>query len=313
MPKAYNEGDADRRFLAGEGSEVPGPRFGLCSRWRVSLERKERLSRRRGMRALGACGVLLGVAASFAQNPWADRVVSYSAGDNPDPGYTDSLAVLGEPSRMTGEDSWVGAVTPFNTPWLTHQVASVGANGHLTVAFDEPITDDAGHRFGIDLIIFGNGFFGDAAWPAGVVGGVFEDGPFTVSVSADGVDFVPLASDLHDAMFPTLGYLDLAGPYDPEPGAVPSDFTRPVDPRLTYAEFDGRSFEDLVAMYDGSGGGIPLDINSTGLGEVYYVRIDVPAGATSPEFDAFVSVPEPATVLLPVGVAVVGALRRRKR
>jgi hypothetical protein len=211
---------------------------------------------------------------------------------------------------MTGTDPWEAAVTPFNGPWLTEQVVSIGAGGQLTVRFDEPIVDDPGHPFGVDLIIFGNGFFADASWPDGVVGGLFEDGPFTVSVSADGVDFVPLPGTHGDALFPMLGYLDLTGPYDTEPGSIPSDFTRPVDPALTYTDFDGRTFDEILALYDGSGGGIPFDIASTGLSEVYYVRIDVPDGATSPDFDALAAVPEPATALLLGGLLVARALRR---
>jgi len=254
--------------------------------------------------------VLLATSNTFAQNPWADAVVSYEAGADVDPAYTNPDTTLGEPSRMTGSGSWVGAVTPFNAPWMSDQLVSVGAGGHLTVSFDEPITNDPAHAFGADLIIFGNAFFGDASWPDGQVSGLFEDGPFTISVSADGTSFTPLAETFNDGLFPTLGYQDLTGPYDANPGSVPSDFTKPVDPGLTMTDFDDRSFDDIVALYDGSGGGIPVDIASAGLDEVFYVRIDVPAGATSPEFDAFATVPEPAALLLFGSIALFGALRR---
>ena len=257
-----------------------------------------------------ACGFLLFAAAASAQDPWADQVVSYDEGSGADVGYTDPLTALGEPSRMTGTAPWEAAVTPFNGPWLTDQVVSVGGGGHLIVRFDEPISDDPGHLFGVDLIIFGNGFFGDANWPEGEVGGLFEEGPFTVSVSADGVDFAALPGTHNDALFPMLGYLDLTGPYDPDPGSVPSDFTRPVDPALTYADFDGSSFDQILALYDGSGGGIPFDLAGTGLSEVYYVRIDVLEGATSPEFDALAAVPEPTTALLLGGLVLAQARRR---
>ena len=256
------------------------------------------------------CGVLLLSMTASAQDPWADQVVSYDAGDGADVGFTDPLTALGEPSRMTGTDPWEATVTPFNGPWLSEQVVSIGQGGHLTVRFDEPIVDDPYHLFGVDLIVFGNGFFADASWPDGAVGGLFEDGPFTVSVSADGVDFVALAGTHHDAFFPMLGYLDLSGPYDTEPGSAPSDFTRPVDPALSYADFDGRTFDEIMALYDGSGGGIPFDIDTTGLSEVYYVRIDVPDGATSPDLDGFAAVPEPATVLLLGGLVLARACRR---
>ena len=255
--------------------------------------------------------LLLCVTAAHASDPWADQIISYSPGDNADAGYTEPSTALGEPSRMTGADPWVGAVTPFNGPWLTDQVVSVGSNGHLTVAFDQPITNSVDHLYGVDFIIFGNGFFNDTNWPAGQVGGLFEDGPFSVSVSADGLDFITLQNDCYDAMFPMLGYLDLAGPYDTEPGSIESDFTRPVNPDLTYADFDSVSFETILALYDGSGGGIPFDIAGSGLETISYVRIDVPNGAVSPDFDAFAAVPEPTTLGLSI-LAFAGALRRER-
>ncbi len=253
-----------------------------------------------------------GLVAAGAQDPWADQVVSYDPAGEADLGYDDPQTVLGSPERFTGEGAYPAAVTPFNGPWLADEVVSIGAGGHLTVAFDEPITDDPGHLFGVDLIIFGNGFFADDDYPNGHVAGVFADGPFRVSVSADNVNWVELATDRYDGLFPTLGYLDLDGPYDTQPGSVPSDFTRPLDPSLTMADFDGRTFDEIVAMYDGSGGGIPLDIGPAGLTAVRYVRIDVPAGATSPEIDAFAAVPEPSSATL-LGVAIVACALRRGR
>jgi hypothetical protein len=256
-------------------------------------------------------GLLLGISTVSAQDPWADQIISYDPGSGAEVGYTDPLVALGEPERYTGEGSWPGAVTPFNPAWLPEEVVSLGEGGHLTVRFDEPICDDPGHLYGIDFIVFGNGSFLDGDYPNGQVAGLFEEGPFTVSVSPDGINFTQLAGLYNDALFPVLGYLDLAGPYDPNPGSVPSDFARPVDPNLTYDDFHGRLFEDLVAMYEGSGGGVPFDIGSTGLSEVSYVRIDVPAGATSPEFDAFAAVPEPTSVALLAACVLTVALRRQ--
>jgi len=264
------------------------------------------------------CGLAAGLALSLcveptrAGDPWADRIVSYHLGSGGDPAYTNPNTVLGEPERFTGElGGYPGAVTPFNTAWGTDEILSLGVGGHLTVQFDEPITNDPAHPYGVDLIVFGNGAFSDARYPEGIVGGLFEEGPFSVSVSADGVQFIPLAGTWKDALFPALGYLDLPGPYAQQRGQVPSDFTRPVDPRLRLADFLGKSFAQVVALYGGSGGGIPLDIGPSGLHEVYYVRIDVLPGATSPEFDALAAVPEPATALLCVAVFAAGCARGR--
>lgn len=257
-------------------------------------------------------GLLLVASGAFAQDPWADHVISYDPGTGAEPGYTDPLVALGEPERYTGEGIYPGAVTPFNPPWLPEEVVSVGDGGHLTVAFDEPITNDPRHLYGVDFIIFGNGLFLDADFPNGQVGGVLEEGPFAVSVSQDGTNFILLPGTHYDAMFPALGYLDLTGPYDTEPGSVPSDFTRPIDPSLTIDDFLGLRFDEVVALYDGSGGGIPFDIGSTGLNEASYVRIDVLPGATSPEFDALAAVPEPPAAATIGALALACALWRRR-
>src|SRR5690606_33848595 len=88
-----------------------------------------------------AC-VLGGSAAALAADPWADRVVSYEAGDEPAPGYTDPSRALGEPTRLAGVGVFPTAVTPFNPPWMPEELVSLGRGGSLVVAFDEPVTDD---------------------------------------------------------------------------------------------------------------------------------------------------------------------------
>ncbi len=263
-------------------------------------------------RCIAAAAVAAVGLTARAQDPWADQVVSFDGGSNPTPGYADAATTLGAPERFTGEGAFPGAVTPFNPPWGADELYSIGAGGQLTVRFDEPLVDDPSHRFGVDLIIFGNGGFIDAAFPNGVVGGLFAEGDFTVSVSANGRDFFRLPGVHNDGLFPTLGYLDLTDPYAAQPGVVPSDFTRPVDPSLTIGDFEGRGFAEVVAMYAGSGGGIPLDIAESGLAAASYVRIDA-AGPDSPEIDAFAAVPEPATLLMLLfGGAAAAAAQGRK-
>lgn len=229
-----------------------------------------------------------------AADPWADQVVSYSPGSGFVPGFTNPAVVLGEPERFTGEGVFPSAVTPFNAPFLPSEIVSVGAGGHLIVRFDEPITNDPSHLYGVDLLIFGNGFFTGPP-----VSGVFEEGPFTVSVSADGTTFVTISGQFFDALFPPLGYLDLTDPFQTTPGSVPSDFTRPVNPSLLadagLGSFFGKTFAEVVALYDGSGGGIPIDIAESGLSRVFFVRVDLAPGAGKAEFDSFAAVPEPGT------------------
>lgn len=251
--------------------------------------------------------------AADSPDPWADEVVSYDAGIDPASGYTNPLVACGPPERYTGEGAFPGAVTPFNSAWGADEIVSIGAAGHLTVHFSQPVVNRPDNPYGVDLLIFGNGSFIDADYPNGRAAGLFADGPFSVSVSADGVTFYSVATGLNDALFPALGYLDLNGPYDPNPGTALSDFTRPVNPALTLDDFLDKSFPEIVALYGGAGGGIPIDIEPSGLSEISFVRIDVPLGADSPEIDALAAVPEPTSALLFGGLLLVSVHARMRR
>src|SRR5438093_3313665 len=97
--------------------------------------------------------VLASHAAEFAAS-----VVSYDPGVGYTPGYTNTSAALGEPSRVT-PGTFGGPVDPFDPPYLSSQLVSVGAGGSLTVKFSTPVLNHPNNRFGIDFIIFGNSGF----------------------------------------------------------------------------------------------------------------------------------------------------------
>lgn len=238
---------------------------------------------------LSSCAVLLAVSPVASADPWADRVVRYVPGEGVSPGFDEPGAALGEPTRVTAPDSpFGGAVTPFQSPFGAGELVTVGAGGSLTLAFDEPVTDDPRNPFGIDLLVFGNAFLFLDAFPDGVAtGGVFAEGG-EISLSADGRRWVAVPGVDADGRFPTLGYLDLTSNFPPARGAVPSDFTRPVNPRL---DVTGLGIAGLTAGYDRSGGGAGIDIGAVGLSEVRFIRIEVGAGAAStPEIDAVADV-----------------------
>lgn len=214
--------------------------------------------------------------AALAQSPYASDIVEYVAGTGVASGYDVPTSALGEPSRFTADPLFPSAVTPFSSAYLPGQVCSIGGGGRLVLAFDAPIADDPGNPFGIDLLVFGNSFFIDAAYPAGVVGGFFGDGGL-VEASADGETWLAIPKVEADGLFPTLGYLDV-GPYPTRPGAEPSDFTRPVDPILG-PMLMGMSFDEVVAAYAGSGGGAGVDLASIGLSEISFLRISLPENA----------------------------------
>lgn len=208
-------------------------------------------------------------------------VTAYDAGTGAVPGYTDPAAALGEPTRFTGAGIFPGVVSPFNPPWMTHEIVSIGASGSITLEFDPPLTDDPDHPFGIDAIVFSNGFFIDAAYPAAIVGGFFSSGGGTIEVSDDlvtwhGIPGVTAASGL-----PTLGYLD-AGPYDTERGTILSDFRRPVDPAVAPDDLAGTGWRALLDLYGLSGGGTGIDLAAAGVTSARYVRVSNAPDAVEP-------------------------------
>jgi hypothetical protein len=234
---------------------------------------------------------------AHAADPWADTIVSYSEGTNPVEGYTDPAAALGKPTLVSDPTGmYPGVVTPFSSSFGLGETVSLGAGGSLVIQFDEPVTDDPRNPFGIDLLVFGNSFLNaDFTAPVLIATGVDREGG-QVAVSADGVHFFDLAGDA-DGLFSTNAYIDVEGPFTATPGAIESDFTRPVDPAFDVA---GKTLAQLIAGYAGSGGGAGFDIGLTGLSSISYVRITNPVGAAfTPEIDALAdvtaSIPEPAT------------------
>ncbi len=255
----------------------------------------------------------LGLAAAAHADPFADAVVSYVPGVGVGPSAADPAAALGSPTRFTAPGSnFGGAVTTFQAAFGAGELVTVGEGGQLTVRFDEPITDDPSNPFGIDLLVFGNSFYGLNA--DNTAGSLFGEGG-RIEVSADGITFIEVPGVAADGAFPTLGYRDVTEPFPSEAGAVPTDFTRPVDP-----SFDpmGLTTAQIAAAYAGSGGGAGVDIGSVGLTSVSFVRItdDNPLGSgTTPEIDGFAdvaAVPEPASAAVLLAV-LGGVLLRRRR
>jgi hypothetical protein len=255
----------------------------------------------------GVCvGGVWGLAGvSLASDPWADRVVAYQAGDGVDAGYDDPTRALGSPTRV---NFFGDTVTPFNTPYWSTELVSIGRGGSLTVAFDEAVLDDPLNPFGLDLLVFGNQFYVTNA--AGRVVGLFGEGG-AVELSADGEHWV-LVTASAESGYAMNGYVDTVDlEFGSDRGTIPTDFTRPVDPA-----FDpfGRTRAEVVAGYAGSGGGLGIDIGAYGLSSVRYVRVSGADGGV--EIDGFAdvtAVPAPAGfAVLAAGLGGVAAVRRRR-
>ena len=209
-------------------------------------------------------------------NDFATTVLSYVAGSNPANGFTNPLVALGPPERFTGEGIAPGVVTPFHPCFGTNEIVSIGAGGQLTLGFDPPLRDDAMNPFGIDFIVFGNSFFTDAAFPSGVVGALAADGG-RIQVTADGVTWITIENVLADGLCPTMGWVD-APQYSQTNGVIATDPNTPVDPAWTAASLSGKTYDELVDIYDGSAGGAGVDLASVGLTQAIAVRILVPTG-----------------------------------
>jgi hypothetical protein len=271
------------------------------------------------LRMLALCSILATSIRTQAAT-FADSVVSYNPGTGfatefgTGAGFTNASAALGEPSRVT-PGQFGGPVDPFNPPYLTSQLVSIGAGGSLTVGFDHPIVNDATHPFGIDFMIYGNAGFvitnGNYSGGGVTDGSLFgaNPGATRVSVSADDVTFYPLdpsRAPVVDTLFPTdgSGSFDLA-----------------VNPALANKDFAGLDLTGIRASYAGAAGGTGFDLawaqdansQKVVLPDVRFIRVDVLSGAA--EIDGIAvpgAVPEPPPwALLAVGLTV-GCLGRSR-
>ena len=254
-----------------------------------------------------------------ARASFAESVVDYTSGNLPSSGagFTNAASALGEPSRAT-PGTFGGPVDPFNAPYLQSQVVSLGTNGSLTVRMAQPVVNDPAHPYGLDFIVYGNAGFN-------IVNGDYSGGGITdgslygagtgwsrVYVSADNVTYYALNSALAplvDGLFPTDGS---------------GDFSVPVNPTLTGADFADKGLTDSRRLYQGSGGGAGYDLawaedvqgRRVTLNSVQFIKVVSLGGHLEIDgFSSVAAVPEPAMgalVLLGAGLAVMG-LRQGKR
>ncbi len=261
-----------------------------------------------GVSVVGLTGGAV-VAKAEVFDSWADEVIAYTQGSNGLGGYADPAAALGEPSHDTGFAGAPEQVTSFNPAWMPDQLVSIGAGGELVVRFDQPVLDNPlGVHFGIDLLIFGNALLVDQG---GVVSEVHhERGRVQVSQTGEPGSWREVVGVFADDAFPTEGYTDASDAFAFD-GTAGSDFTVPVDPAFDPVD---KTYQQVLAGYNGSGGGTGVDISVTGLGWIQYVRVYQDAGdAHSTEVDAFADVvPEPSGAVL-LGLGACALLRWRGR
>lgn len=252
--------------------------------------------------------VLFLSAAAFSQQ-FASSVIDYS-GLGSDPFYNDPNAMLGRPTLWNHDEFGGGpkqrvATSIVYGPWQqddqgNNVVTSIPTGGHVTVAFDEPIVDDPANWYGQDFIVYGNSSFlasGFVEWNTNlenltIVGpDVFAE-PTQVSVSPDLVNWYTYTNTFADTLFPTQAFeWDL----DIHNWNADSDFSKPVNPALTGADFSGLTVADGISLYEGSGGGTGFDLSVTGFSSIKYIRFDGSGGEIDAVSRVGHAVPEPET------------------
>jgi len=235
----------------------------------------------------------------------AAEVLSYDAGLAT--GFTNPAASLGQPVG----DTTFGALTPFNPPFSEQHIVIVGSGGHLTLRLSSPVSAAGA---GPEVGVFSNNGLVDVSpngtGVAGTPAGTFSPpGRAVVSVSEDGRTFVPLDDEAVTFANPTNYYTDVRiENYWAPLGSATADFSRPFTGTLS--DFGGLTYEQIVALLDGSAGGTWLDVSGTGLSSVQYVRFDVPQGSRL-VVDAVTAVPEPSMGAL-LALPLMALVRRRR-
>ncbi len=262
--------------------------------------------------ALVSLASLAGGSSAHAQ--YATAVVSYNQGTFIPAGNNNQSAALGWPSRYTNDVFFPSVVSPFSSPFLPGQILSVGEGGHVTLKLSNYVIPQASGA--PEIGVFENVNLNDPNWPSGIAdssSSVFGEDSAVVDVSADGITWVTLGSKLFDR--PSNGYTDVTNPYSITPGSVLSDFQQPftgqnVDfSNLPYYSAGG---PDILEVLAGSGGGTWIDISSSGLPQVGYIRfsvlddlnanskltLELDAVSISHAAQGSAVVPEPTTIIL---------------
>lgn len=277
---------------------------------------------------IAICVLLLTVSSAMAGS-FAAAVVSYDPGATPaakwpawDP-FTNAWAALGAPDGLT--EGFMGApniLSVFNPADGLDEIVSIGEGGHLTLWLENFLVVGEGPELGV----FTHVGLAEADWenPSGTAGSpavAFGVDPVTVEASADGQQWASLGQVTMDR--PTNFYADAASPYLASgEGLAAADFSQPFTSPLS--DFSGKNWGQILTLLDGSAGGTWLDLSSTGLSQVKFVRFSVADDANSLtnlnfEVDS-VSIaaghigavaPEPVSAMLLLAGGLAGLRRRR--
>ena len=239
---------------------------------------------------------------------FADQAVGYAPGTAP-ANFQKSQGALGP---ING-DTTFGGLNPFNPAFSDNHSVIGGAGGSLTLRLSEPVAT-AGGSLGV---FANNGLVDvspDGSGRAGSPPQTFSAPPrAVVSVSSDGTVYVPLIAQPVTFDNPTNAYLDATiEEYFQPLGTQAADQGKPFFGRLS--DFAGETYPQMRTRLAGSAGGTWLDLSAVPLGQVRFVKFDVPAGADyRMVLDSVSAVPEPAGGAIVLIALASGLLRRTRR
>ncbi len=275
-------------------------------------------------------GVIAGLlqlnrAATAHGSDFATDVTSWNGSFGVGP-YSDPLAVLGEPTTWVlqppadgGDVVACSMVHPaYNTaPDGGKLVVTLKPGSFIVAGFDHNVADDPGNPYGMDFIVFGNGFF--EAGPSGTnevdpdtdmsvyqlaSPTAVEEERILVSVAQDpnGPWYAFSSGPYADTAFPTQAFSWDGAAHD---WGSPLDWLRPMNPALAVSDFNGLTVEQAIELYDGSAGGTAFDLAQlapadytalaadpiTGRKWIRYIKVEpAPGAALYGEIDAFADV-----------------------
>ncbi len=249
----------------------------------------------------------------------AETWVSYNAGSPPLSSYwgvpyNNPTAATGLPTARQSVESVPdgdggftvfaddSVITPFNAPYNPEHVVGINAGGSLTLELSEAV---AGNGALIVHSAVGLGFNFSTGTATGVT--YTDDRVARVRVADTLGEWRDLGLIVFDDA--TNYYADASDPFASDDGAQVADFTKKFD--QTPADFAGKSFEQTLAIYDGSAGGTWIDLGPSGLSDVLYVEFSLASDSPYLMYvDSVVAVPEPTTLAV---LAIVPVLLGRRR
>jgi hypothetical protein len=272
-----------------------------------------------------AAAAVLALAAPARAINWATDVADYSAGatyPSPDPGNWSFIPPTGSVDQVYTSpaaaalagltaDTGYGVLTPFNGPYDPSQYLGLGAGGSITLQFPTPVRTN-GYTIGVHT---GSGLI-DSDYPNGTaaISAPTYTTPrrATIDVRAADTGWITLGTfDLNNPSNFYAAGVDTPG-YQPSVTAgTPADVEKPFPGTL--ASFSGETWPQILTTLDGSAGGNWLDLSSTGLPSVSYIRFTVPNGSVL-YLDGVVGlpVPEPSSLAL-LALGTLAAIRRRRK